>query len=822
MSAPLLDFEKCSLAREVAKLSNLTEESFMRIMEPLQPSELTTKQIRAMAEKLWNAHRVRIAVDTGRVATTGLGEYVKAGLLTDATVARLKELAAAVSPEGAVGEGPVGSPASSASTPGEGGPVSADRADLSIINATALGGGVAEMRPDTIRLLRDGGCRAEWLVIDGFDEFYGATVHIHEGVQNPNYHVLTLREMEVLQLVWIWNFVRMTMAGHLRPDLRVLWIDDPQPAGLLPLVKAAFPRTKVVWRCHIHADPEPSIGNFLHQLVTGKIIDSPSFALVRQFISVWLASHDAPAPASAASAPFPSGLSPSSLRADRAVFHLATFGQALRLSDGGVPCSIFGPAVNPLALKNLPLPNNFVVTTLRKYGVMGALETEVPPLVVEISRVDPYKGPLELIASFVAMLTALHERGEAGGEGAAAALKLARETRLVYAFSLPDDNPSGMRLLRAVRAYIDSIPVDALPPSLGGDWDVRKRMHFLRLQDTSALDAAVNTLVPATREAAEEAASTGTPLVRAAEMELMLPLRVRELCMECHTPLPTEAEVTAGTAAAGGGGAPLDARMYTHALTLVADAVQRATQEACTIGPSPAGGAAWSHVLHRVQSALQSSVWPTREQHRALLRHWSAGATGVPAAFLERLRSPLGVLLAGRELNHLEVNALQTAGCVRVQFSSKEGFGLVVSEAMLKHASGRAGVMVATSVGGVAAQVCGHEGAIAVSYPSAEVAASLAGYSELEGIYTSSTSEAECTARMRELYARVAGREVTRAFASAMTTAIGLPADRREHVSALGHRHVLDNFSTPANVINVLGACTAAVRGEGAAGEEKE
>ena len=51
------------------------------------------------------------------------------------------------------------------------------------LNATAYGGGVAELLATHVPLLRSVGVEAEWQVLRGSDEFFGVTKEVHNGLQ---------------------------------------------------------------------------------------------------------------------------------------------------------------------------------------------------------------------------------------------------------------------------------------------------------------------------------------------------------------------------------------------------------------------------------------------------------------------------------------------------------------------------------------------------------------------------------------------------------------------------------------------------------------
>ena len=93
------------------------------------------------------------------------------------------------------------------------------------LNATAYGGGVAELLATHVALLRDVGIDAEWHVIHGSDEFFAVTKSVHNALQGADVewtqhmeHVYLERVLDnALQLEGEWDFVV---------------IHDPQPAAI--------------------------------------------------------------------------------------------------------------------------------------------------------------------------------------------------------------------------------------------------------------------------------------------------------------------------------------------------------------------------------------------------------------------------------------------------------------------------------------------------------------------------------------------------------------------------------------------------------------
>jgi trehalose synthase len=119
------------------------------------------------------------------------------------------------------------------------------------VNSTARGGGVVELLRPLVGYTRGLGVDARWLVIDGTPEFFELTKRIHnrlhgsEGDGGPlDERARRLYEDVVEQNVA--GFRERVQAGD------VVIVHDPQPAGLVPHLRAAG--AAVIWRCHVGID----------------------------------------------------------------------------------------------------------------------------------------------------------------------------------------------------------------------------------------------------------------------------------------------------------------------------------------------------------------------------------------------------------------------------------------------------------------------------------------------------------------------------------------------------------------------------------------
>jgi trehalose synthase len=211
------------------------------------------------------------------------------------------------------------------------------------LNATAFGGGVAEILTAFVPLMNDLGLRADWQIIRGADEFYTVTKAIHNGLQG-----MFVPWTPAMRDTWL-QYNRLN-ADLLEGDYDFVVIHDPQPAGMLALALDQG-RTKVgkwVWRCHIDLTAaQPELWDFLRPFLAP--YDAAIFTLSQY------AREDAPT---------------------RRVF-------------------FFPPAIDPLSPKNVPLAPDTVEAILSRYDI-----DPHRPLVTQVSRFDPWKDPLGVIDAY--------------------------------------------------------------------------------------------------------------------------------------------------------------------------------------------------------------------------------------------------------------------------------------------------------------------------------------------------------------------------------------------------------------------------------------
>jgi len=226
------------------------------------------------------------------------------------------------------------------------------------VNATATGGGVAELLHGLVPHQRAAGVNAGWVVIGGNVDFYAVTKYLHNllhGRADPDRladPALMRIYREVLESQTSW-FDGTLGAGD------VVVLHDPQTLGLAPALHDTGAR--VVWHCHIGAVVPPERGP----------------AAVWREMTTELAAVDA------------------------VVSTLPEF------APPSVPVGsrfVVPPAVDPAAAKNKELTAAEVATQLDGIGLTSAVattrvatvtqESPVPPgarVVVQVSRWDPLK-----------------------------------------------------------------------------------------------------------------------------------------------------------------------------------------------------------------------------------------------------------------------------------------------------------------------------------------------------------------------------------------------------------------------------------------------
>lgn len=208
------------------------------------------------------------------------------------------------------------------------------------VNATAFGGGVAEILHTLVPLMRDAGLDAHWQVIQGEDEFFNVTKSFHNALQGAE---LPLSD----EMKEIFNRYNRLNAEALEGEWDFIIVHDPQPAALLHYHGREGGK-RWVWRCHIDTS-------------------SPNLA-VWGFLSPYLEAYDA------------------------GIFTMEQYA----FGDLEFPhLAIIPPSIDPLSPKNTPMDREQAEAILERYGF--DLER---PLITQVSRFDPWKDPLGVIDAY--------------------------------------------------------------------------------------------------------------------------------------------------------------------------------------------------------------------------------------------------------------------------------------------------------------------------------------------------------------------------------------------------------------------------------------
>ncbi len=236
-------------------------------------------------------------------------------------------------------------------------------------NSTYYGGGVAETISSLTLLMNSLRLRTEWRVIQGTADFFSITKKMHNALQGGEIDLSSIKK-EIYEQVIYENSVR----NFLEHDFVI--VHDPQP---LPFIEHYEKKCPWIWRCHIDLSrPDAEMWKYLRH---------------------WIDQYDV------------------------AIVSCPEYQQEMK-----PPQRVFMPAINPFSIKNRQLSNKDIDERLAHYKIPIDL-----PLVVQISRFDPWKDP----------------------EGVVEAFKLARkkvDARLVLLGNFATDDPEGREIFESLCA----------------------------------------------------------------------------------------------------------------------------------------------------------------------------------------------------------------------------------------------------------------------------------------------------------------------------------------------------------------------------------
>lgn len=120
-----------------------------------------------------------------------------------------------------------------------------------MVNSTPQGGGVAEMLPGMVSLLRDLEFSVEWVVIEAEDPaFFALTKRLHNLIHGEGDPELSPEDRALYEAV---NRENARFLADRMSDGDILVVHDPQPMPLAAILRESL-RIRAVWRCHIGLD----------------------------------------------------------------------------------------------------------------------------------------------------------------------------------------------------------------------------------------------------------------------------------------------------------------------------------------------------------------------------------------------------------------------------------------------------------------------------------------------------------------------------------------------------------------------------------------
>ncbi len=198
------------------------------------------------------------------------------------------------------------------------------------VNATAFGGGVAEILQNLVPLMRSVGLDAEWHALEAPNDFFNVTKKFHNTLQGA--------EIKIEDPEWdLYERICKQNSHMVEGNFDVIIIHDPQPAAIKKFA-VVNSSTKWIWRCHIDLSTP-------NQLVWSKFSN-----YVKDY--------------------------------DKLIFHLSEYFP----KDLTSKCVAFPPSIDPLSDKNRELDKKFCLQVLERLGI-----DPTRPLITVVARFDPWK-----------------------------------------------------------------------------------------------------------------------------------------------------------------------------------------------------------------------------------------------------------------------------------------------------------------------------------------------------------------------------------------------------------------------------------------------
>lgn len=255
------------------------------------------------------------------------------------------------------------------------------------VNSTSYGGGVAELLASLVPLMRDAGIDAHWHVMSSLPhEFFDTTKKIHNTLQGSP-HSLSQEDWQLYDDTSLALARSWLASANTGDPWDIIIMHDPQPLSVLAFLEleqagaAHRIARRWVWRCHIDlSTPNPNTWARLWPLVNhydGVIVTHPAYA--REEITP--------------------------------------------------PLFEITPSIDPTSPKNLVMSAAKAEAIVRRFGTDVAR-----PLLVQVSRFDPWKDPFGVIDAYRLVKT---ERPE---------------VQLAMVGSIASDDPEGAAILSRLEA----------------------------------------------------------------------------------------------------------------------------------------------------------------------------------------------------------------------------------------------------------------------------------------------------------------------------------------------------------------------------------
>ena len=247
------------------------------------------------------------------------------------------------------------------------------------VNSSASGGGVAELLNSLVSLEVNVGIQAEWRVLCKNERFFEVTKKIHNALQGKP-GGLTEEEQR------IYMEANKRCAEGLDDHFDAIIVHDPQPAAIRHFSPGSGSRW--IWRCHIDtSQPDPEVWAFLQPLLQGY---------------------------------------------DAAVFTMQQFAPT---GFSGPFLAFIPPAIDPLTAKNRSLPRYLCHEVVAECGV-----DLTKPMILQVSRFDPWKDPQGVIDAYHKVKKSLPE------------------VQLVLIGAMADDDPEAWEIYKTIREEDEKDP----------------------------------------------------------------------------------------------------------------------------------------------------------------------------------------------------------------------------------------------------------------------------------------------------------------------------------------------------------------------------